>query len=283
MKSAQLPDILDYFDYREYLRDWFEQGKMANPELSHRSFLDKAGIGGSTYLLRVINGDRRLSPGFVPNFTRALGLVGKDRAFFELLVQFNNRKNVDRKNELLGELLKIRKANPHYTLEDKKLRYFQKWYYPVIRDLVALVDFGEDYSLLARLLKPPIKARQAQSAVSYLLKNGFIKKASDGTYEPTEPIVATPPRVHSTVLSQFHKKNLRLNLDAYEFLPADQRAYSSVTMSVSEKTFEKVREEIHQFRQRLLAMARGDHSPERIVHVGFQLLPRTRDIKRGKR
>ncbi len=281
-KMDKKPVIYNYFDYRDYLNDAFDYFKGVDPSYSHRKFLSEAGIPGSTYLLRVLRDERKLSPKYVANFSAALKHNQSESSYFKILVNFGNNKNLDKRDALLKELLKIRSDKTKYSLQDKKLRYFEKWYYPVIRDLVALVDFKEDYNILARMLVPPIKPEQAKGAVTFLLKHGFIKhrKKNQG-YEPSEPIVATPPRVNSTILSRFHKKNLELDIEIFDNGTLSDSSISSVTMSVSKETFEKLRMEIQEFRKRLITIARQDQNPEMVCRVGFQLVPRAKVKKKG--
>jgi uncharacterized protein (TIGR02147 family) len=275
------PVIYDYFDYREYLNDIFNHFKQVDSAYSHRKFLADAAIPGSTYLLRVLQNERKLSLKYVANFSEAIKHTVLEAQFFELLVKFAHEKNVDQKESLLKELLKIRSEKTPYSLEDKKLRYFEKWYYPVIRDLVGLLDFGNDYNSLGRMLIPPIKAEQVENAVEFLLKNGFIKQREKATgYEPSEPILTTQPTVNSTILRQFHKKNLELDIEAFENCTLSDRSISSVNISVSKETFEKMRLEIQEFRKRLLALAREDNNPDMVVRVGFQMVPRAKVKKK---
>ena len=275
------PIIYNYFDYREYLNDSYNHCKNIDSSYSHRRFLSDAHIPGSTYLLRVLRNERKLSPKYVANFSEALKHDQSESNYFKLMVNFGNNKNVDKRDSLLKELLKIRSDKTLYALQDKKLRYFEKWYYPVIRDLVALVNFNGDYNALSRMLVPPIKPEQAKSAVSFLLKHGFIKPRENGTgYEPSEPVVSTPPSVNSTILSRFHKKNLELDIEAFENCSLSDRGISSVTMSVSKDTFENIRMEIQEFRKRLIAIAREDKNPTIVCRVGFQLVPRARVKKK---
>ncbi|MGE5670892.1 MAG: TIGR02147 family protein, partial [Fibrobacterota bacterium] len=173
------PHLYDYFDYREYLNDTFTYFKETDTTFSHRKFLADADIPGSTYLLRVLRNERKLSPKYISNFCKALHLSTSESAFFTILVKFGNEKNVDKKEALLKELLKVRSEKANHSLDDKKLRYFEKWYYPVLRDLIGLAG-KIDYNALGRMLIPPIKGDQVQSALEYLHRNGFIKPRDDG-------------------------------------------------------------------------------------------------------
>ncbi len=274
------PHLYDYFDYREYLNDAFSYLKETDTTYSHRKFLADADIPGSTYLLRVLRSERKLSPKYIANFCKALHLSTAESAFFATLVKFGNEKNVDKKEVLLKELLKIRSEKATHSIDDKKLRYFEKWYYPVLRDLIGLVG-KVDYNALGRMLIPPIKGDQVQSAIEYLQRNGFIKPRDDGNgLVVSEPILSTPPSVNSTILSQFHKKNLELDIEAFDNCTLDDRSISSVIMSVSMPTFEKMRIEIQEFRKRLIALAREDINPDMVCRVGIQMVPRAKVKKK---
>lgn len=274
------PHLYDYFDYREYLNDIFVYRKETDSTYSHRRFLADADIPGSTYLLRVLRNERKLSPKYIGNFCKALHLSVAESSFFTILVKFGNEKNVDKKEALLKELLRIRSEKATHSLDDKKLRYFEKWYYPVLRDLIGLVG-KIDYNALGRMLIPPIKGDQVQSAIEYLQKNGFIKSQENGEgFIVSEPIISTPPTVNSTILSQFHKKNLELDIEAFDNCTLDDRSISSVIMSVSMPTFEKMRIEIQEFRKRLIALAREDTNPDMVCRVGIQMVPRAKVKKK---
>jgi len=274
------PHLYDYFDYREYLNDTFSYLKETDITYSHRKFLADADIPGSTYLLRVLRSERKLSPKYIVNFCKALHLSTAESAYFTTLVKFGNEKNVDNKEVLLKELLRIRSEKATHSLDDKKLRYFEKWYYPVLRDLIGLVG-KVDYNALGRMLIPPIKGDQVQSAIEYLQRNGFIKPRDDGNgFVVSEPILSTPPSVNSTILSQFHKKNLALDIEAFDNCTLDDRSISSVIMSVSMPTFEKMRIETQEFRKRLIALAREDTDPDMVCRVGIQMVPRAKVKKK---
>ena len=101
--------IYDYFDYREYLNDIFNHYKKVDPTFSHRKFLSDAAIPGSTYLLRVLRGERKLSTKYVANFSDAIRHSEAEANYFALLVHFVNEKNVDTRDQLLKKLIKIRR------------------------------------------------------------------------------------------------------------------------------------------------------------------------------
>jgi uncharacterized protein (TIGR02147 family) len=277
------PVIYNYFNYRDYLNDMFSHLKRVDASYSHRKFLADAAIGGTAYLLRVLRGERKLSLKYVQNFSKALKHNTNEEHFFELMVRFENEKKLEQKDLHLKTLLKMRSEKGSQPLDDKKLQYLDKWYYSVIRDLVGLIDFKEDYNLLAKLLIPRINADQARNAVSFLLKNDFIKRRESGNgYEPVEPILSIEPDVQTTKLSKFHKKNLEIDIEAFENCSFNDRSISSVVVSVSEEIVEQMRTEIQEFRKKMVALARSGENPSMVYRIGFQMVPRAKVRKRNE-
>lgn len=274
--SPNSVDIYNYFDYRDYLRVSFENRKQGTKGFSHRLFSREAGIESPNYLFRVLKGTRNLGSDYVQNFCRALGLNRNEANYFSILVSFNSEKDVDKKERYLRELLALRCRRGVFKINDKKLQFFSKWYYPVIRELAVILDCGDDFNLLARNCVPRITSLQAKNAIAYLLKNGFLKKEAGGKYVRTEPVISSGDEVRSTVLRNYHRQTLAQSIEALDTVNLETRDISSLTLCVSRKTYFEMKKEIQEFRKRLLGLAREDTGPEMVCLAGFQLLPRSK-------
>ncbi len=282
-KDKEMPVcIFDYFGYREYLTDVFQHLKTSRKGFSHRSFSREAGIASHNFLPRILRGSRNLSREYVPQVARYLRLGGKEERYLSNLVDFNNAKKPSDKEKFLKQLLSLRLMNDEYRLKDEKLHFFDKWYYPVMRELVVICDFQEDYNKLARHCIPRITARQAKSAVAFLMKNGLITRNHDGRYSVTNAIISTEPEVDSAIIPKYHKATIKQCLDAVESVKREDRNFSSSTLLVSRHLYEEIKREILHFRKRLLSMAKDCRNPELVCFTGFQLLPRSEPIERDE-
>jgi uncharacterized protein (TIGR02147 family) len=268
-------DIFKYLDYRDYLQEVYNCLKKSRKGFSYRSFAKQACIPSPNYLFRVLQGSRNLTDNYCPHICTALDLSPDEARYFVALVNFNNEKKPEKKEESLRRLLMLRHTRGEFRLEDKKLKFFAKWYYPIIRELVIVLDFKEDYNLLARSCIPRITAVQAENAVRYLLSNGFIKRDESGKYIQTDPVITTGAEVNSVFLRKYHRQTITQCADALDSVKLFERDISSLTMSVSKKTFQDIKIEIQEFRKRLLALAKKDTNPELVCFTGFQLVPRS--------
>ncbi len=275
-------DIYNYFEYREYLQAEYSWRKEHIKGFSHRLFSHDAGISSPNYLFRVLKGERSLSLEYVEKFSQALRLSSHETTYFTTLVLFNNESDSSEKEKLLRNLLSLRYRRGIHRINDKKLQFFSKWYYPVIRELAVILNWKNDYNVLARSCLPRVTAQQAKDAVTYLLKTDFLRIENDH-YVRTEPVISSGDEVRSTVLRNYHKKVLEYNIDALDSIEVENRDISSVTMSVSRKTFSIMKKEIQDFRKRLLQLAKEDCEPEMVCLAGFQLVPRSKVTSTGKR
>lgn len=266
--------VFMYFDYRDYIRAVLET--MQSKGLSLRAIQENAGVSGSAFFSRILDGSRPLSIANAKNIAKSWGLSVDESDYFLDLVRFGNEKNVDVREELLRKLLAVRANNQEFALQDSSLKFFAKWYYPVLRDLLPLLPPNTPAEKIGRMFTPVLRAPQVESGIRYLMESGFVTLDENGVYHVEQPIVSTPPRVRSTILRKYHLKNLEVNSEVYDLFTSDDRSVTSVTCSLSKESFEKVREEIAKLREKILALSREEKNPDRVCHVGFQLVNRAK-------
>lgn len=266
--------VFMYFDYRDYIRAVLET--MQSKGLSLRAIQENAGVSGSAFFCRILDGSRPLSIANAKNIAKSWGLSVDESDYFLDLVRFGNEKNVDVREELLRKLLAVRANNQEFALQDSSLKFFSKWYYPVLRDLLPLLPPNMPAEKIGRMFTPVLRAPQVESGIRYLMESGFVTLDENGVYRVEQPIVSTPPRVRSTILRKYHLKNLEVNSEVYDLFTSDDRSVTSVTCSLSKESFEKVREEIAKLREKILALSREEKNPDRVCHVGFQLVNRAK-------
>lgn len=269
--------IYKYFSYKEYLQDYFDYAKKNIKNFSHRTFLQKVGISSSSFMLKIFNEEQRLQEKHIDGFVKAIELSEKESTYFSALVTFNNTKSSTKRHQALQSMLKIRKEFSEFVISDEKLRIFSKWYYPIIRELAVLIDFKEDYNLLGRYVIPRLNAAQAKGAVKFLVAQGFLK-AKKGKYLRVDPILTTGDDVLSTILTEYHKNNLNMNIEDFDLFDMKDRDMSSLVLSISYENYLKIKNEIRVFRKKLLSMAMNDQKAEKVCYVGFQLVPRSKNV-----
>ncbi|MBD3316782.1 MAG: TIGR02147 family protein [Chitinivibrionales bacterium] len=137
-----MKDLFEHMNYREYLADYYAEKKARRACYSYRLFSRKAGFASPNFLKLVIEGQRNLSKDSVFKFSKALGFNKREAEYFENLVFFNQSKTLEEKNAYLSNLMRFRGRVDPAKIERSEYAYFSQWYHPVIRELIASVDFG---------------------------------------------------------------------------------------------------------------------------------------------
>ena len=131
-------------------------------------------------------------------------------------------------------------------VEEKQIGYFSKWYHCVVRELIVIRNYQDNWLKLAGDIRPKITLAQTRKSVELLLRLGLIEKNSDGTYFQTSKNVTTGDNpVDIMVVRGYHKEALENAKNAIDAFPKDERTCSSLVMSVTKETYDKSEEEIN--------------------------------------
>ncbi|MDB5047813.1 MAG: hypothetical protein JWO30_884 [Fibrobacteres bacterium] len=267
-----MSDIYSYSDYRQFIKDHYERNKAVHPGFSYRFLAEKAGINSAPYFKFVIEGKRNLSKKTILKTCVALKLKDKEAEYFEHLVFFNQAKSADEKSVYFDKLISLQRHRNLPRIKTDQMEYFAEWHHCVIRELVTMSDFGEDYVRLGKMLNPAIPAAKAEASVKLLLELGFLKKEK-GRYLQVDPVVTTGPGVQDFQVIRYQMRMMQLASEAFERCRADERMISSSTMGVSKATFERVVKKVRNFRAHLADMVSLDENPERVYQLTVSMIP----------
>ena len=267
--------IEHYENYRDFLKDFFEEKKKSSPFFSSRYFCRKAGLSSPSLYQEVAEGRRNLTERTMPAFVRGLGLTDKDAVFFNTLVHYNQSKTPQETELYLEQLRKLREKVKTQVVPQGHHEYYSKWYNTAIRELACLIDWGEDYGKLAQSLNPPITAKEAQDSLELLLKFGFIVK-KDGKYFQSNPAITTGPDAMSRLLRNVNKQFCELGMRALDVFEKDERYVSNMTIGISRAAYEQIVQEIGEFNDRIRRIVNDDKESETVYNINFQMFPLTK-------
>jgi uncharacterized protein (TIGR02147 family) len=278
--SEKIISVFNYTDYRKYLADYYSFQKKSNPAFSYRFFARRAQISSSGFYKEVMDGKRSLSRSLIHRFSAAIKHNKKEADYFENMVYFTEAASIEERVLYFKKMMASYESKAYRLLGDQ-YEYFSRWYYVIIRELLACIRFKNDYQALARMVNPPIRPDQAKKAIRILEKLKLIEKDREGFYVRCSPVVTTgypseDERVHLMNVINFQKAMLRMADQAYDRHPLKKIDMSTLTLSVSEETYLAMKDEIASFRKRLLSMAEKEESPDRIYQLYYSFFPMTK-------
>jgi uncharacterized protein (TIGR02147 family) len=268
-----MKSIIEYFDYRAYLRDYYAYKKSQLKYFSYRYFARKAGIKSPVFFKEVAEGKKNLSRDMIEKFCSALQFSEKEAMYFKYLVLFDQADNGKDKQEYYNNLRSMENAKSEKTLNANQYDYFSTWYNAVIRELVSFFDFKDDFKKLGEVVQPPIKPREARAAVELLLKLGLIRKKDNGTYEQVDTAITAESGVAALAIRQFNKAMAQHAVAAIEELPKTERSISGITIGISPAMYDIINAEIGAFKDRIVTLVSRDEKCDRVYQFNIQLFP----------
>jgi uncharacterized protein (TIGR02147 family) len=270
-------NIFEYQNYRLYLHDYYNDQKKAKKYFSYRYFSRKAGINASAFLYYVIAGKRNLTKKSIDKISSAIGHSREEYDFFENMVFFNQANTISEKIMYYTRVVECRRPLDIAIVEKDRYEYYAKWYHSVIREIVTMIDFKEDFSALGRSIVPAISAREARESVELLERLGFIERDGDGLYHQTEAIIRVKPEAREAfVIEKFQMEMLQMAVASFDRFPRTDRMSASTTFSISKETFELFKMKTREFRKELLEIAKLDSKPERVFQLTMNFFPISR-------
>jgi uncharacterized protein (TIGR02147 family) len=267
-----MPNIFEYTNFREYLKDKFEELKRENPKFSHRHLAKKLDLATPNLIWLVIQGKRNLTQPVRRKLSKVLGHSKKEALYFYTLVDFLQARTHEEKEEFFSEIIKKRRSLKVARIEERQYEYYGKWYNPVVRELVTNPKFNGNYEILGRRVSPPITEAQARRSVELLENLGLIKKKGK-KYIQTDPLVSTGPEVNSLAVVNFHKKTCQLAEESFDRHSLKERTITSCTVNISQENFNDLKGEIADLRKKILSLAKNSSSDTRVYQVNLQLFP----------
>lgn len=269
--------VFEYLDYREFLRDYYNQKKKANPAFSLRVFSDRIGFKAKDFISRVMNGEKNLSGQSIPKVASGLRLGKHETEFFVALVEFNQAGTTEERNaafEVMQAVLKVvRFAEKQHVLGHVQYMVYSHWRHLTIRSLIGMFGFDGDYEALSRQVHPRVTADEAKKSVQLLEECLLIKKDENGKYVLTESAITTGDRTSKLALRGYHQHCLKLASESIDRDPPGNRHISGLTLGISQEGYERIVERINAFRKEIALIAEEDQGSDRVFQMEFALFP----------
>lgn len=267
-----MPNVFEYTNFREYLKDYFDEAKKENPNFSHRWLSQQLGLSTPNLIMLVMQGKRNLTKSVAFKLCEVLEFSRKESDYFQNMVSFMQSKTNDEKNQHFTQMIELRRNLKTAKIEEKHYEYYSNWYNPVVRELVTHPDFDGDPKWIAKRISPSITPVQAERSVKLLLELGLIKKDGE-QYIQADSLISTGSSVNSLAVVNYHRKTAGLASESYDRHLKKERTITSCTINISPERFEELKRELTDFRKKALALAEDVGESTRVYQLNLQLFP----------
>lgn len=246
-----MESIFSYSNYRQYLKDYYEDKKSSSRFFSHQYFAKKAGIQSANYLKLVMDGERNLGPQTILNFAKGMGLDEKETVFFATLVKLNQAKLQKDIDKHTADLELLRLDFERSTLTEAHYAMLTSWHFAAIKELLLLPNQEATPKAIARRLNSMITPEKAKDALSLLKEIGMIEQDKHGAWIIHQQNSQTVPTTNSKTVAQFHRDVLDLAKESIDTQKSDERCLSALTFAIEKKKLPEAFKRIHEFRNEM--------------------------------
>lgn len=230
------------------------------------------GFKSPGHFTQIIQGKADISFRLAFKFAQFMKLKKREADYFDLLVRFDQAKANEEKRLYLERLSAFSESKVK-LLTEQQHRFFEKWYYMAVREILSFYPFKGEYAALAAKVEPPIREAEAREAIEVLEALALIRRNPAGTYERIDPVLSTGYDAASASLRKFQADTMDLAKEAMVRLPRDKRSISTLTLSLSDEAYKSIEEELKAFRRKLLAIAKNEERVDRVIQFNFQIFP----------
>lgn len=276
------PNIQNYHDYLEFLKDWTKYLMEQERGFSLRKIAKEAGIA-SGYLPMCFSRKRTLSLKFYEKIKPFLKLSAKEIKFLDLMRVIAESERPSERVRALTELQKISdyKKNHHSELEAHQ--YLSRWYYVAIRELVNLPEFKAEPAWIQERLRGRISQKEIIEGLEFLIKFEFILKDSSGKFKVAEKQLSCHEGVYKISLGEFHRQMLDIAKVSIDEVSRDERLLLGHTVALSKQQFEKVQLILREAINKIESADNKLQNESEVYHIEVAAFPLTKKKSSGRK
>ena len=266
-----MASVYDYLDYRDYLRDYYENRKKVSPWYSYKLFGDGVGLDQSQ-VYRILQKQLHISAAARERFASYLELAGPAQAYFFTLIDFSRARKETEHKRLFALLLEMRGSSSS-LLEENQFGLYQTWYMPVVRALIGVLEITDDYARIASCLTPPISVEEARKAVSQLARLKLVARDRDGVWRLQGKSWSTGSSYSSAQIRRYQAHTFQLIEQSLDRIPKELRDVNVVNMGADAAAFADCVAILAEARRQIRDRIERVENPDRILRLATGFIP----------
>jgi uncharacterized protein (TIGR02147 family) len=276
-------NIFEYTDYKEYLKQYYQEKKEETPQFSYQLLSQKAGIKNRGYIYNTIHKpERTFNTAHCFKLSKALGHTKKEAEYFENIVNYANfvhLKDEEAAANYLRKALKIASESKvrEQSIQRYQFEYLSRWYHSAIRSLMDIFPVSDNYEEVGKKLLSSVTPSQVKKSIELLERLGLIIKGEDGMYRLTDKNVRANKDISQVARNQFHIECIDLAKQTIQNESPQSRHAMSITMSISKETYGYIVNDTREFVEKIVSRIKNDTNPDRVYQYELLLFPLSKD------
>lgn len=260
-----MKEITNYSNYKEYLKDIYQEKSHVQHGFSFSVWAKSINISSPSTLSMVVNGKRHPSKALTQKLSDYLELDENEKSFFEGLIQ----------------LQKSKVNSPHLTIhlnENKKEIQSDKFYDIstfIIRELLNNKVIGDPVTYISEHLSSKLPKDEIESKLLFLIGKGLLK-VEGNLYTSCGNIFEQISSSKEGIIG-FHESAMKSSTAALEKVNFNQRAFHSSILSVKKEKLLKAKEMIQDFQHQMTEFLEDEtQAGDQVMILNLNLYPVTK-------
>ncbi|NJL25103.1 MAG: TIGR02147 family protein [Calothrix sp. SM1_5_4] len=269
--------IFGYSDYREFLKDYYEEQKSKKTGFTYARFSSLAGLGSPNYYKLVMDGQKNLTPTNLVKFSLALKLDDTERDFFEALVQYNQSSSKF-EEEYFARKLKRLRENCGGTLSKRVIEEYEfesvsSWTHHAVMLLTNLRDFRASPRWISKKLYGLVSETEVATILVRLEAIGLLTRDPSGRLRQTHKRVRTRADLKRQSVQNFYRGILERAAKAVNIERPESREFGAYMVGLSARQIPELKKRVREFMDDLNEWALKNQDPEQIFAFVFSGFP----------
>jgi uncharacterized protein (TIGR02147 family) len=276
--------VFDYQEYREYLRDFYQDHKSRKTGLTYSRFSASAGIRSPNYLKVVIDGQKNLTPENIVRFAKALQLVDQESDYFEALVHYNQSK-IPLEREFYAERLqRVKDRNGRGArarlLSEYEFEAISDWKHHAVMVLTNVKGFEERLPWIRERLFHLASEQEIAAVINRLQTIQLLKRDENGRLKQTNKQIKTKPELGRVLSRAFYESLFARASQALKLTEPEEREFGTYIVGISPRQIPELKRKVREFLRELNEWALENPKPSQVYALNFAAFPLTSPERR---
>lgn len=269
--------VFDYNNYREFLKDYYQEQKGRRTGFTYARFSEAASLGSPNYYKLVMDGKKSLTSANIVKFSLALNLKDQEKDFFEALVQCNQAKSKTERDYFFEKLKRLRQqkegAVSKRILEEYEFEAVSSWAHHAVMLLTNLKDFRDSPRWISKKLYGLVSESEVASIIARLEAIGLLQRDQSGRLQQTNKRVKTKPDLKRQASQVFYEGLLARAAKSVRLDSGDTREFGAYMVGISPNQLPELKKKVREFLSDLNEWALQNSNPSQIYALAFSGFP----------